>query len=95
MLIAPQVTLSEPTNPGVDIRLKEFAHRLAKTHEIETAKKFYPEETTLLEYLEGWELALRNAYAIFKAAPSKGLPDPSGRASRAGEWIRTYARQKS
>ena len=87
MLIAPQVILSEPTNPGVDIRLREFAHRLAKTHEIETAKISRSEETTLLEYLESWELALRNAYAIFKAVPSKNLPDPSGKSSRAGEWM--------
>jgi cyclic beta-1,2-glucan synthetase len=87
MSIAPQVILSELSNPDVDIRLREFAHRLAKTHEIETAKISRTQETTLLEYLESWELALRNAYAIFKAAPSKGLPDPSGRASRAGEWM--------
>ena len=87
MLIAPQVILPEPLNPGVDIRLREFAHRLAKTHEVDTAKVSRTKETTLLEYLESWELALRNAYAIFKAAPSKHLPDPSGRSSRAGEWM--------
>jgi len=87
MLIIPQVILSEPPNLGVDIRLREFAHRLAKTHEIETAKISRPDETTLLEYLESWELALRNAYAIFKAAPSKNLPDLSGKSSRAGEWM--------
>jgi cyclic beta-1,2-glucan synthetase len=87
MLIVPQVILSETPNSGIDIRLREFAQRLAKTHEIEIAKKSHPEETTLLEYLESWELALRNAYAIFKAAPSKGLPDPSGKVSRAGEWM--------
>ena len=82
MLIAPLVILSEPPNLGVDIRLREFAHRLAKTHEIETAKISRPEETTLLEYLDGWELALHNAYAIFKAVPSK-----DGSVSRAGEWM--------
>src|SRR5512133_2079518 len=87
MLIAPQVILSEPLNPGVDIRLREFAHRLAKTHETGTVKISRTEETTLLEYLESWELALRNAYAIFKGVPSKHLPDPSGRSSRAGEWM--------
>jgi cyclic beta-1,2-glucan synthetase len=82
MLIVPQVILSEPTALGVDLRLREFAHRLAKTHEIETAKISHPKETTLLEYLEGWELALRNAYSIFKTAPSK-----DGAVSRAGEWM--------
>ena len=87
MLIAPRVILSEPPNPGVDIRLRDFAHRLAKTHETDTVKISRSEDTTLLEYLESWELALRNAYAIFKAAPSKHLPDPSGRSSRAGEWM--------
>jgi hypothetical protein len=84
MLIAPQVILSETPNPGVDIRLREFAHRLAKTHETDTIKISPSEETTLLEYLQSWELALRNAYAIFKAAPSRGLPDLTGKSSRAG-----------
>src|SRR5512145_1656400 len=82
MLIASQVILSEPPIPGVDIRLREFAHRLAKTHEIETAKTSRPKETTLLEHLQSWELALRNAYALFKAAPSKDIS-----VSRAGEWM--------
>ncbi|MBI5298431.1 MAG: hypothetical protein HY869_23380 [Chloroflexi bacterium] len=82
MLIAPQVILPESPSLGVDMRLREFAHRLAKTHEIETAKLSRSEETTLLEYLQSWELALHNAYAIFKAAPSK-----DGSFSRAGEWM--------
>jgi cyclic beta-1,2-glucan synthetase len=87
MLIASQVISSDSPNPGVDIRLREFVHRLAKTHEVDTTKISRPEETTLLEYLQSWELALRNAYAIFKAAPSKGLPDLSGKSARAGEWM--------
>ncbi|MDP1546472.1 MAG: hypothetical protein Q8L87_10650, partial [Anaerolineales bacterium] len=87
MFIAPHIIPSEPSNLSADIRLREFAHRLAKTHEIETAKTSRPKETTLLEYLKSWELALRNAYAIFKAAPSKGLPDLTGKSSRAGEWM--------
>ena len=87
MLITPQVILPEPPNIGADIRLREFAHRLAKTHEVDTAKKSRPEDTTLLEYLESWELALHNAYAIFKAVPSKKLSDLSGKSSRAGEWM--------
>ena len=82
MFIAPQVILPEPAIPGVDMRLREFAHRLAKTHEIETAKVSRPEETTLLEYLESWGLVLHNAYSIFKTAPSK-----NGAVSRAGEWM--------
>ncbi|MBI5950393.1 MAG: hypothetical protein HY865_01935 [Chloroflexi bacterium] len=82
MFIASQVILSEPPIPGVDIRLREFAHRLAKTHGIETAKTSRPEETTLLKHLQSWELALRNAYSLFKAAPSKDIS-----VSRAGEWM--------
>jgi len=85
MLIDSQVTQSEPPAPIVDIRLREFAHRLAKTHAVETKKTSGRTETTLLDYLQCWELALRNAYAVFKAVPSK--PDPSGRSSRAGEWM--------
>ncbi len=87
MLIAPRVVVPNPSNPGVDIQLREFAHRLANTHGIRTEYIPRPEETTLLKYLASWELALRNAYAIFKAAPSKELHDLSGRSSRAGEWI--------
>ncbi|MDO8755275.1 MAG: hypothetical protein Q7J80_15365, partial [Anaerolineales bacterium] len=33
MQTAPQVILSESANPDVDLRLREFAHRLAKTHD--------------------------------------------------------------
>jgi len=33
MQIAPQVYSSEPANPDSDSRLREFAHRLAKTHD--------------------------------------------------------------
>ncbi len=82
MSITPQVILSEPPTLGVDIQLREFARRLAKTHEAVTAKILRAEETTLLEYLESWELALHNSNAIFKAAPSK-----DGSVSRAGEWM--------
>ncbi len=35
MQIAPQVISSETANPDSDNQLREFAHRLAKTHEIE------------------------------------------------------------
>ncbi|MBE3068466.1 MAG: hypothetical protein IMZ73_13740, partial [Chloroflexi bacterium] len=88
MQFAPQVILSEPANPDADKRLREFAHRLAKTHEgalvpaRDTVVIFHPKKTTLLEYLPSWELVLRNANAIFKAVPAKDLP-----VSRAGEWM--------
>ena len=82
MSIASQIAQPEPPNLGVDLRLREFAHRLAKTHEVYTAEISRSQKITLLEYLESWELALRNAYAIFKAVPSK-----DGSVSRAGEWM--------
>jgi cyclic beta-1,2-glucan synthetase len=84
MQIASKVTLSEPLNPDTDIRLREFAHRLAETHTIEI---FHPKKTDLLEYLQSWEQALVNANAIFKSMPSKDLPDLLGKSSRAGEWM--------
>ena len=89
MLMAPQAIRSDPSpsSQGVDMRLREFAHHLAETHEADTVKISPSRETTLLEYLQSWELALRNAYAAFKAAPSQDLPDLSGRSSRAGEWM--------
>ena len=40
------------------------------------------QKTDLLEYLQSWELALRNANAIFKTVPAKDAP-----VSRAGEWM--------
>jgi len=79
MQLAPQVIQSEPENSDTDIRLREFAHYLAKTHSVEI---FHPKKPYLLEYLQSWEQALRNANAIFKAVPSKDLP-----VSRAGEWM--------
>jgi hypothetical protein len=71
MQIAPQVILSEPANPDADSRLREFAHRLAKTHTVEISR---PQKTDLLEHLPSWEQVLRKANAIFKAVPSKNLP---------------------
>ncbi|HEY5268801.1 MAG TPA: hypothetical protein VII97_00545, partial [Anaerolineales bacterium] len=79
MQFAPQVILSEPANPDADKRLREFAHRLAKMHTVEIS---HPKKTDLLEHLQSWEKALRNANAIFKAMPSKDLA-----VSRAGEWM--------
>ena len=73
MQIAPQVILSEPPNPDVDIRLREFAHRLAKTHEVATAKISRPEETSLLDYLQSWELALRNAICNLQIRASQRM----------------------
>jgi cyclic beta-1,2-glucan synthetase len=79
MQIAPQVISSEHANPDADSRLREFAHRLAKMHTVEISQ---PKKTDLLEHLQIWEKALRNANAIFKAEPSKDLA-----VSRAGEWM--------
>jgi len=79
MQISPQAILSESANPDADSRLREFAHNLAKTHTVEIS---HPQKTDLLERLKGWEQALRNANAIFKAVPAKDLA-----VSRAGEWM--------
>ncbi|MDP3185977.1 MAG: hypothetical protein Q8M58_11950, partial [Anaerolineales bacterium] len=88
MQTTPQVIPSKPANPDADIRLREFAHRLAKTHGVvpvparDTVEISHPKKPYLLEHLQSWEQALRNANAIFKAVPSKDLP-----VSRAGEWM--------
>ncbi|HEX7555182.1 MAG TPA: hypothetical protein VF338_01055, partial [Leptolinea sp.] len=62
-----------------DIRLREFAHELAKTH-TETITR--SQKTNLLEYLQSWQKTLHRANSIFKTVPSKDLP-----VSRAGEWM--------
>ena len=79
MQIASQVNLSAPANPDADGRLSEFAHRLAKTHQVENTPFKKPR---LAEDLKSWEQALRNANAIFKAANSMDLS-----VSRASEWM--------
>jgi hypothetical protein len=86
----PSVILSDPANPDTDNRLREFAHHLAKMHDAEavplparkTAGISRIPKVDLLEQMEIWEQALRNANAIFKAVPSNDLP-----VSRAGEWM--------
>src|SRR5688572_29928252 len=90
MQIAPQTVLSQSDNPGEDKHLEKFAHRLAKMHDAHVVpvpaqggqQLSRLKKTDLLEYLQSWEQALRNANAIFKAAPSKDLA-----AARAGEWM--------
>jgi len=85
-----QIISSEPANPDADSRLREFAHRLAKTHDADavavpvtgTVEISHPQKTDLLERLQSWEQVLRNANAIFKSLPSKNL-----QVSRAGEWM--------
>jgi cyclic beta-1,2-glucan synthetase len=84
MQIAPQIILSEPTSPDSDIRLREFAHKLAETHTLEVS---HPQKTDLLEYLQSWELALRNANTLFKSLPAKDLSELLSKSSRAGEWM--------
>ena len=84
MQIAPQIILSEPTSPDSDVRLREFAHQLAKTHTLEES---HPQKTDLLEYLQSWELALRNANTLFKSLPAKDLSELLSKSSRAGEWM--------
>ena len=98
MQIAPQIIPPAPVNSDVDSRLRDFAHHLARTHEIaqiparpqrksgwNTAKTFPIQKTDLLEYLQSWELALRNANAVFKSVPAKDFL--SSKSSRAGEWM--------
>jgi cyclic beta-1,2-glucan synthetase len=79
MQIAPQVIPSESTKPDADNRLREFAHQLVETHLVGTS---HLRKTDLLEELQSWELALRNANTIFKTVPAKDAP-----VSRAGEWM--------
>ena len=79
MEAVPQVIPSTATNPGGDNRLGEFARELAKTHAVDQSLH---QKSDLLERLQTWEQALRNANAIFKGVPSKDLP-----VSRAAEWM--------
>ena len=74
--------LNQPIQTQI-VRLREFAHHLAKTHD--TVEISRPKKTTLLEYLKSWELALRNANAIFKAVPVKGFTGFAAQAN--GCWI--------
>ena len=90
MQISSQLTSSIPNNSDVDIRLREFAHRLAKTHSVgvitipawQTLEIFNSKKSDLLEHLKTWEQALDNANALFKIAPVDDLP-----VSHAGEWM--------
>ncbi len=79
MQAIPQAIPSEASNPGVDNRLGEFARELAKRHAVDP---LLHQKSDLLERLQSWEQALRNANAIFKGVPSKDLP-----VSRAAEWM--------
>ncbi len=88
MQATPQVIPSDHTNPDAETRLGEFAHHLAKTHQVvsvptqETVEIYHPAKVDLLEHLNIWEQALHNANTIFKAIPIEDLP-----VSRAGEWM--------
>ena len=82
MQIAPQIIPSEAAHPDADTRLREFARQLAETHTLEPA---HLEKSDLLEHLQSWELALRNANAFFKSVPAKDLPVSRARAN--GCWI--------
>jgi cyclic beta-1,2-glucan synthetase len=80
MQIAPQITPpAESANSDADNRLQDFTRWLAQTHTLSKTRKHKP---NLLNRLENWELALRNAYAIFKSVPAKDAPS-----SRAREWM--------
>ncbi|HBG74849.1 MAG: hypothetical protein A2X25_07890 [Chloroflexi bacterium GWB2_49_20] len=79
MQTTPQSILPTPDNPDADKRLREFAHRLAKTHTVEISR---PPKINLLEYLQNWEQFLRKTNAFFKVVPSNEL-----QVSRAGEWM--------
>ena len=78
MQIDPQFLL-DPANPDAGKRQSEFAHQLAKTHAIGTAR---PPKTSLLKTLQNWEQALRNANAVIKVMPSRELA-----IARAREWM--------
>ena len=93
MLSTSGVSHSDPVKPDTDHRLSEFARILAIRHKAESislptrkrgkkAEILNNPEPDLLEQMETWEEALRNANAIFKAVPSNDLP-----VSRAGEWM--------
>ncbi|MBS4059981.1 MAG: hypothetical protein KG029_06245, partial [Bacteroidetes bacterium] len=79
MQIAPQITPPASANPATDKRLHDFTRWLAQTQTLSKARKHKP---NLLNRLENWELALQNAYAIFKSVPAKDAPS-----SRAREWM--------
>jgi len=79
MQAVPHVLPSDLANPDADTQLREFARQLAKTHAVDPS---HHQKSDLLERLQSWEQALRNANAIFKGVPSKDLP-----VSRAGEWM--------
>jgi hypothetical protein len=90
MQISSQIPSSVPNNSDADIQLREFAHRLAKTHSVgvvtipawDTLEIFNSKKSDLLEHLKTWEQALGNANALFKIAPVDDLP-----VSHAGEWM--------
>ena len=80
MQAVPAVIPTERANPDADTRLREFARQLAKIQALDPPSRH--QKSDLLERLQSWEQALRNANAIFKGVPSKDLP-----VSRAAEWM--------
>ncbi len=79
MQIASQLDLAAPANSDAERQLREFAHTLAKTHQVEKTPFKKPR---LAEDLKSWDQALRNTHAIFKAANSTNVS-----VSRASEWM--------
>jgi len=79
MQVIPQIIPSEAARPDPETRLREFARQMAETHTVEPGRH---QKSDLLERLQSWEQALRDANAFFKSVPSKDLP-----VSRAGEWM--------
>jgi len=79
MQSASQAVNTVPINPDADMRMEEFAHRLAQKH---STIILHPQKTHLLAYLQSWEKTLFKANSIFKAVPANDLP-----VSRAGEWM--------
>src|SRR3989337_2585051 len=87
MQITSQVISSESANSDADNPLREFAHRLAKTHGMppvvaRDTEILHTKKSDLLEYLKTWEQALSKANALFKVVPLDDLP-----VSHAGEWM--------
>ena len=71
MQISSQIPLSVPSNSDVDVQLREFSHRLAKTHSvgidtIPAWKIFNSKKSDLLEHLKTWEQEWTAAEAELK-----------------------------
>ena len=76
---ATLIGTSQPASQSAEIRLEQLAHRLAGNH---TSIDNVRQKAYLLGYLQSWKQTLQDAYACFRAAPSKDIAF-----SQAGEWM--------